>query len=151
MKFFINEKYRGGKHYVWFSENFDSGTLGTYAPGSMVPPTSNPKDIYIDLKKAVEKTDRHNAKIKEQISGLTALAVKWEKAGEITSDEKQDIILMVNEGAYFNHWRPLLYVTPYAALAPARIKKVPMSLCAGLGNEYIVEDLNQSEFRIVEL
>ena len=85
MKFYINEKYRGGNHYIWFSENFDSGTLGRYVPGSMVPATSNPKDIYIDLKNAVDKTDTHNTKIKEQISGLTALAVKWESAGEWTS------------------------------------------------------------------
>ena len=97
MKFYINEKYRGRTHYVWFSENFDSGTLGAYVPGSMVPATSNPKDIYMDLKKAVDKPDTHNTKIKEQIAGLTALAVKWEKAGEITTVEKDDIIYMVNE------------------------------------------------------
>jgi hypothetical protein len=82
MKFYVNENYRGGIHYIWFSENFDSGTLGPYVPGSMVPATSNPKDIYMDLKKAVEKPDTHNAKIKEQIAGLTALAIKWEKSGE---------------------------------------------------------------------
>ena len=89
MKFYINENYRGGVHYIWFSENFDSGTLGSYVPGSGVPPTSNPKDIYLDLKNAVAKVDTHNTKIKEQISGLTALAVNWEKAGDITTAQKR--------------------------------------------------------------
>jgi hypothetical protein len=150
MKFYINENYRGGIHYIWFSENFDSGTLGTYVPGAMVPPTSNPKDIYMDLKKAVDKPDTHNAKIKEQIAGLTALAVKWEKAGEITTIQKDDIIFMVNEPRYFQYWRPLLYVVP-KALVQSRIKPVPMALCAGLGNEYIVEDLRGDEFGVIEL
>lgn len=151
MKFFINENFRGGNHYIWFSENFDSGTLGKYVPGSMVPATSNPKDIYIDLKNAVDKTDTHNAKIKEQISGLTALAVKWEKAKEITTDQKNDILYIVNEGKYFNYWRPLLYVVPKALVGPPRIKAVPMALCAGLGNEYIIEDLRRDEFGLIEL
>src|ERR1044071_9634820 len=92
MKFYVNENFRGGIHYIWFSENFDSGTLGPYAPGSMVPATSNPKDIYTDLKNAEAKPDTHNAKIKEQIAGLTALAIKWEKSGEITTIQKDDIM-----------------------------------------------------------
>lgn len=153
MKFYINENYRGGSHYVWFSENFDSGTLGTYVPGSMVPPTSNPKDIYVDLKAAVAKPDKHNVKIKEQISGLAALAVRWEQDGEITTSQKDDIIYMVNEPHYFQYWRPLLYVAPRDLIQP-RIKPVPtvpMALCAGLGNEYIVEDLHRDEFGVIEL
>jgi len=151
MKFFINENFRNGKHYIWFSENFDSGALGPYMPGSMVPATSNPKDIYVDLKKAVDKPDTHNAKINEQISGLTALAVKWESAGEITSDQKDDIIFIVNEGKFFNYWRPLLYVLPKVLVDPPRIKKVQMASCAGLGNEYIIEDLRRDEFGVIEL
>ncbi len=150
MKFYVNENYRAGIHYIWFSENYDSGTLSPYVPGSMIPATSNPKDIYMDLKKAVEKTDTHNAKIKEQIAGLTALAIKWEKDGEITTIQKDDIIYMVNEPKYFQYWRPLLYMVP-KALVQSRIKPVPMALCAGLGNEYIVEDLRRDEFDVIEL
>lgn len=68
-------------HYVWCSESFDSQTLGTYASGSLVPPTSNPKDIYEDLKKAVQRVDKHNSKITQQIAGLSARAVQWEADG----------------------------------------------------------------------
>jgi len=99
-----------------------------------VPPTSNPQDIYLDLKNAVARVDTHNTKIKEQISGLTALAINWEKAGEITAPQKDDIVYIVNEPKYFPYWRPLLYIVPKALVAP-RIKPVPMALCAWLGNE----------------
>jgi hypothetical protein len=101
MKYLINEKYRGNVHYIWCSESFDSKTLSTYASGSLVAPTSNPKDIFLDLRKAVESTDKHNAKINEQISGLSARAVKWEASGEISAADKDDIIYMVNEAGLF--------------------------------------------------
>lgn len=57
---------------------------------------------------------------------------------------------MVSEAKFFQYWRPLLYVVP-KALVQARIKPVPMALCAGLGNEYIVEDLRRDEFDTIEL
>lgn len=150
MKYLINEKYRGNVHYVWCSETFDSGTLGLYGSGALVPPTSNPKDIFVDLKKAVDSTDRHNAKINEQISGLTALAVRWEAAREISTRAKDDIIYMVNEPSYFKHWRPLLYVIP-RPLVESRLRPVPAAKCASLGSEYIIEDLQRYEFDLIEL
>jgi hypothetical protein len=124
MKYLINEKYRGNVHYVWCSESFDSTTLSPYVSASLVAPTSNPKDIFIDLKKAVDGTDKHNPKIKEQILALTARAIKWEMAGEITTADKDDIVYMVNEPAYFKYWRPLLYVIP-RALVESRLESVP--------------------------
>ena len=142
MKFLINERYRGDIHHVWCSESFDSKTLGTYASGALVPPTSNPKDVYENLKKAVDNTDRHNTKITQQISGLAALAVKWETAGEITATQKDDIVYMVNEMSYFKYWRPVLYVIPRALVEP-RLKPVPMALCASLGKEYIIDLLQK--------
>ncbi len=150
MKFLINERYRGNVHRVWCSESFDSKTLGTYASGSLVPPSSNPKDIYEDLKKAVDNTDTHNTKIKQQISGLAALAVTWETTGEITTIQKDDIVYMVNETSYFKYWRPVLYVIPRTLVEP-RLKPVPLALCASLGQEYIIEDLHRNEFDLIEL
>ncbi len=150
MKYLINEKYRGNVHYVWCSESFDSKTLGTYVSGSLVAPTSNPKDIFLDLKRAVDATDKHNAKINEQISALLARAVKWEASGDISTSDKDDIIYMVNEPAYFKHWRPLLYVIPRAPVE-ARLQPVPAALCASLGKEYILSDLRRDEFDLIEL
>lgn len=150
MKYLINEKYRGNIHYVWCSESFDSKTLGTYVSGSLVAPTSNPKDIFVDLRKAVDATDKHNAKINEQISSLSARAVKWEASREISTMDKDDIIYMVNEAAYFKHWRPLLYVIPREPVE-SRLQPVPAALCASLGNEYIIPDLRRDEFDLIEL
>lgn len=150
MKYLINEKYRGNIHYVWCSESFDSKTLGSYVSGSLVAPTSNPKDIFLDLKRAVDATDKHNAKINEQISALSARAVKWEANAEISTLDKDDIIYMVNESAYFKHWRPLLYVIPRAPVE-ARLQAVPAALCASLGKEYILSDLRRDEFDLIEL
>jgi len=150
MKYLINEKYRKNIHYVWCSESFDSKTLSSYVSGSLVAPTSNPKDIFLDLKKAVEATDKHNPKIKEQVLGLSARAVKWEASGEISALDKDDIIYMVSEAAYFKHWRPLLYVIPRSPVE-SRLKPVPAALCASLGNEYIIPDLHRDEFDLIEL
>lgn len=152
MKFLIQQRYRSDVHYIWCSENFDSKTLGAYVPGSLVAPTSNPKDIYFDLKKAVDTTDKHNAKIKEQRSSLSARAVEWEAAGEITEAEKTDIIYMVNDPSFFQYWRPLLYVVPVTPkIVSPRLRAVPAPLCASLGPEYIIDDLRGSEFHTLEL
>jgi len=151
MKYLIHEKYRSNVHYVWCSESFDSSTLSPYVSGSLVPPSSNPKDIFLDLKKAVDSTDTHNPKINEQISGLSALAVKWEADGEIDAFAKNEIIFMVDNPAYFKHWRPLLYVIPRAPIAPSRIIPVPAAKCASLGNEYIISNLRRDEFDLIEL
>ena len=151
MKFLIQQKYMKDIHYVWCSEIFDSNTLGSYVSNSLVAPTSNPKDIYLDLKKAVEKVDKHNSKIKEQISSLSARAVHWEAAGLITEAEKNDIVYMVNEPSFFGYWRPLLYVIPVSAVLSPRLKPVPAHLCASLGAEYIIDDLKGDEFHIIEL
>jgi len=151
MKFLIQQKYMKDIHYVWCSESFDSNTLGTYVSGSLVAPTSNPKDIYLDLKKAVEKVDKHNSKIKEQIASLSARAVQWETAGLITEAEKDDIVYMVNETSFFAYWRPLLYVIPASPTLSPRLKPVPAHLCASLGAEYIIGDLKGDEFHIIEL
>jgi hypothetical protein len=150
MKYVINEKYRRNVHYVWCSESFDSSTLSSYVSGSLVAPTSNPKDIFMDLRKAVDATDRHNTKIKEQILGLSARAVTWEADGEISTFDKNEIIYMVNEPSYFKYWKPLLYVIP-RPLVESRLEPVSAALCASLGNEYIIRDLHRDEFDLIEL
>lgn len=104
-----------------------------------MPPTSNPLDIYRDLHEAVQRRDMHNAKIIAQKASFAKLAVEWETKGEITTQEKDDIIYMV-DNAPFDFWRPLLYVIP-ADPVKIRLQVVPIHLRAGFGNEYILADL----------
>jgi hypothetical protein len=100
------------------------------------------------LKEAVNRQDSHNVKIAAQKLSLTKLAIEWENKGEITANEKDEIIYMV-DNADFSLWRPLLYVIPYESVK-ARLQLVPINNRAGFGNEYIISDLKRPEFSIVE-
>jgi hypothetical protein len=148
LKLFIQQEYRNDIHYIWCSEDFDSKKLSGYVRGSLVPPTSNPADIYRDLHDAVQRQDFHNAKIVAQKASLVSRAIEWEKNGDISSNEKDEIIYMVNNSP-FQMWRPLLYVIPFEPVR-ARLQLVPINQRAGFGNEYIIPDLQRSEFDIIE-
>lgn len=150
LKFQIQEQYCGGIHYVWCSENCDSKTLSAYSLGALVAPSSNPADIYRELKRDVEGKDRHSAKINAQKLTLTSLAVEWEANGKITTAQRDDILYLV-DSADFSLWRPLLYVIPRTSDIESRLQEVAMAKRAGVGPEYIIEDLTLSEFDIVEL
>ena len=150
LKFQIQEQYCGGIHYVWCSENCDSKTLSVYSAGALVAPSSNPADIYRELKRDVDGKDRNSAKINAQKATLASLAVTWESSGKITTAQKEDILYLVDT-ADFSLWRPLLYVISRSADIETRLKPVPMARRAGVGMEYILEDLKRDEFEIVEL
>ena len=85
VKYYIQRRWRNNVHYVWCSEEFDSAKARSYSPSGQIPPTSNPLDIYRDLKRAVEAGDTHNAKIVEQRNTLLQLAIEWETKGEISA------------------------------------------------------------------
>lgn len=149
LKQFLQERYRNDLHYVWCSEYFDSRKLGSYASGALVPPSSNPADIYRELKRDVEGRDLHSSKITAQKASFISLAITWEQNGEISSDERDEITYIVNT-AGFEMWRPLLYVIPRAPVE-SRLQLVPISQRAGFGSEHILADLERSEFDMVEL
>src|SRR5438046_316969 len=96
LKLHIQEIYCGGLHYVWCSDNCDSRTLSVYSPGALVAPSSNPADIYRELKRDVDGKDRHSAKINAQKAGLASLAVTWEANGKINATQKEEIIYLAN-------------------------------------------------------
>jgi hypothetical protein len=149
LKFRIQEDYRG-EHYVWCSPTFSAGVVGKYSLGSGTPPSSDPASIYRDLAEAVAKTDEHCAKINDQKLTIPALAVDWFNAGLISATARDDIAVTVSK-AVFPHFRPLLFVIPYAGLAPSRVEEVPRHKRASMEPEYIIRDLKRCEFGIVEL
>jgi hypothetical protein len=114
-----------------------------------VAPSSNPAEIYRELNRAVKANDRHSYKINEQKVSLKNLALRWEATNEITKDDKEEIIYMV-DNATFDDWRPLLYVIP-RVLVETRLLPVTVSQRASFGPEHIVSDLSRSEFGIIEL
>jgi hypothetical protein len=150
MKLLIQERYRGDIHYVWCSEQPDSGAVSPLRFASLTAPTSNPRDIYKDLREACNRTDKHNAKIVSTRANYVALAEQWFTANEITSEDREEILHLVGT-ADFSLWRPMLYVIPRASIDPARLSLVPMARRASPGPEWIIADLHRSEFDVVEL
>lgn len=149
LKLLIQERYRGDVHYVWCSEHFDSQSLPRYSLSAQVAPSSNPADIYRDLKSAVQRRDQHSYKINEQKLSLKNLALRWETTGEISADDKEEIVYRC-DNAGFEDWRPLIYIVPRVAVE-SRLKLVPPDKRASFGPEFIISDLARNEFDIIEL
>lgn len=149
LKPLIQSRYQADEHYVWCSEDFDSSKLSAYAYGSLVPPSSNPADIYRELQRDVQRKDSHSAKITAQKATLIRLATEWHANGKISLADKDDIIYMVNN-ASLDHWRPLVYIIP-RVVVESRLQVVPVAKRAGFGNEYIIPDLKRCEFDIIEI
>jgi hypothetical protein len=149
LKLLIQEKYFNDKHYIWCSEYFDSNTAPKYSIGTLIAPSSNPASIYKELQRDVMGKDKHSAKINAQKASFVARAIESFDRGDITEDEKEEIIYMVND-APFEYWRPLLYVAS-TELIKHKLTLVPINQRAGFGNEYIAKDLTRYEFDIVEL
>jgi hypothetical protein len=148
LKFFIQEKFLSDTHYVWCSECFDSKKLSAYLPAARVAPSSNPADIFRELRRDIDGRDRHSYKINSQKATLQKLALDWQAAGQIT-DPQRDEIIYITQHATFEDWRPLVYVIPTAPVS-GRLQLVPIDKRAGFGDEYIIPDLRRSEFDILE-
>lgn len=138
-KYYIHQKYRGDVHFVWCSEYFDSRKLSSYSAGSVIPPSSNPASPYENLRDAVESEDEGDLKIIQQKNSLKSLAIDWEKGGQITTAEKEEILVSVDKG-HFKQWRPLIYLIP-RALVESRLIPVPRPSRASLGMEFQIHDL----------
>jgi hypothetical protein len=144
----IQQQFHGGRHYVWCSPVFEGAALPRYAIGSVQPASSDPATIYRQLHRAVSTRDAGNEKIASQKKILKALAVKWHKDGAISQDQRDEIVAMITKSELID-WRPLIYVIPYPAVA-ARVHLVPRPRRASHEPEYILVDLVEEEFHIIE-
>jgi hypothetical protein len=149
LKYFFNEKFYKNKHYVWCSEVFNSHDSAKISAAGHIPASSNPYDIYNELKNAVIKPDRHSSKIKELKTSMTAVALEKLKAGEISDKEKDEIIYSIGN-ADMEYWNPVLYIIPIDRIS-SRAITVPVEKRASIaGPEYIIPDLLPSEFEIIQ-
>jgi hypothetical protein len=149
MKLLLQQRFFGNVHYVWCSEACDSGGASPYEFASLVPPSSNPKDIYQALRQAVEKGDKHDPKIVSARAFYVQHATELHLKGALSEGDRDEVIHMVNN-AELKLWRPLLYIIQRDPVA-GRLKVVPPAKRAGHGPEFIIEDLVRAEFEIVEL
>ncbi|MDQ2732289.1 MAG: hypothetical protein M3Y56_11565 [Armatimonadota bacterium] len=111
--------------------------------------SSNPSDIYNQWASVVKSQDSHDRELIAQKDTLIRLATDWSLAGEITALVRDEIIFLV-QNAGWHDWRPLIYVIPRAPVEP-RLQVVPIAQRAGFGVEYIISDLQGSEFDVIEV
>ena len=149
MKFLIQERYRGGRHYVWCSEYFDPTKHSSYGGAYGIPVSSNPAVLYRRYKEDLQSGDTHSALIGSQKASIKARAVEWLGKGEIDQRDLEDITVLVDKGRA-EDWRPVIYVISRTLVA-SRLKRVSASQTAGFGMEYVIEDLTHDEFDLIEV
>jgi hypothetical protein len=144
----ICQRYYGGHHYVWCTPFYDP--TSRLSPSNSVPPTSNPREIYWNLKKEIEAADLHSAKISQNRSGLQRGADVKLAAGIINASQHKEI-LEIAAAAQPIDFKPLLFVIPGPPIQPL-LKSVPVKDRASLlSEEYIIESLPRDLFDAVEL
>jgi hypothetical protein len=148
LKHYIQMVFGANRHYAWCSPVFDGGAQQRYALGAGQDASSDPAAIYRTLHHAVRTSNGHNEKIRDQKKTLRGLAVKWSQDGSITTAEREEIFSILKY-SQIEDFKPLIYVIPYAPVA-ARVSLVPRERRAGHHREYIVQDLDPSEFDIIE-
>lgn len=149
IKYHIQVRFRNDSHYVWCSEQPDSRTADKNTLASLVPPSSNPVEIYADLASAVKRNERHHAKIVGVKATYTTLAASWVADGSLSSDDRDELVYLL-EHAEISQWRPIMYVIPRSAVA-AKMRTVHPSKRAGIGMEYIIDGLSGNEFDLLEI
>ena len=122
--------------------------MGRYSLSGTQPASSDPATIYRQLRHAVTTGDEHDAKIASQKSTISGLAVKFASDGVISGDDRDEILAMLNKTTV-RDWRPLIFVIPYAQIGH-RAQLVPRDKRASHEPEYIIPDLVDGEFRIIE-
>jgi hypothetical protein len=148
LAFTISETYYRGVHYVWCAPVFDPNSR--FASPVAVPPTSSPREIYHNLFEEITRGDKHSAKVAQNRLGILRGADKKLSQGIITAAQRDEIIAIAS-CAELRDFRPLLIVIPFKIVSK-RVKQVPIKDRAHpLSEEFIIENLQRSEFDILEL
>ncbi len=147
LKFRISRDYIG-YHRVWCSQIFEGATVSRYAIGSSAAASSDPAQIYRALHRDVSSNDTHSDAIRRQKESLLGLALKLRADGKVSDDIAAEMTTIINR-AQVSDWRPLLYAIPYSSVAE-RVQRVPASEWAGLEPEFIIPDLMEHEFHVIE-
>jgi hypothetical protein len=110
------------------------------------PPSSNPIAIYYTLQRAIKSQDASCPKIDEYKRTFRRLAEDWWGRGEISSDNRDDIITMLDKGP-LTLWRPEVYFIPREKIEEMdRLKPVKARDRASVGDEFQIPDLHRFEF-----
>jgi hypothetical protein len=116
----------------------------------MVPSSSNPRRLYRQKLRAVKAHDKGDLGVIKHRGVWSALATQWQLAGDLTQNQLDEILFLLNEGPFEKVWKPLLYVIPRAGVV-SKLIDVPPSKRAGIGPEYQIKGLTRSEFDVIEI
>jgi hypothetical protein len=150
LAYVINERYYGSKHYVWCSEVYDARSPFADVRYANIPPTSNPFEIYHNLREEVRRGDRHSAKIAENREGLLLGAEKQLEKGIINPHQFAEIDQIIN-AVELSEFRSLLYVIPYQNVSQAVREATVEERAHPLSLEYIIESLDRQHFDPIEV
>lgn len=148
LSYSIGERYYGGRHYAWCSPYFDA--FSSMSPHNSVPPSSNPRDIYWNLKRDVETGDLHSAKVRDIRRGIQKGAANKRNEGIIKHEEYLEIQQIAAQ-AEMSKFGPLMLIIPVQPIA-SQFKRVGVRQRANpLSEEYIIENLLRQFFDAFEL
>jgi len=137
---YISEQFYKGAHYVWCAPSFNSEANN--------PPSSNPKDILFVLHNDVARNDKNSLKIKQNKLGLIRGVEAMLDVGVITQDERDDILLIIEESD-IKCFYPLLYIID-KNLVGDKIEVVPRKDRANIiSEEVLIRDLHTDEFDVL--
>ena len=148
LAYFICERYYGKHHYVWCTPYFDPSSR--MSENNCVPTTSNPRDIYWNLKKEVDGGDLHSLKISWNRLKVQHGADAKLASGVIDAHAHEEIMEIIML-AQVHEFRPLLLVIPGSPVS--RLLK-PVSVrerASALSEEFLIESLPRKFFDAIEL
>jgi len=147
----ISMRYRGGVHFAWVCEYFDSSKAPSGSAASKIAPSSNPWRIYDRLSEECDQEENHSELIKGYKRTFKRLARTWLSDASITEEQHDEIIASVRSPSW-KIWKPVLYVIPRAPIeaTPGRLISVKRPDRASYGPELQIADLKRDEFDIIE-
>jgi hypothetical protein len=138
----INQRYYNGAHYVWCSPYFHT------LRGSN-PPSSNPRDLLRDFQRDIDRGDVHSSLIKQNRLGILSGCKAQRRNGVIDKYQEKEIKDIVN-AATLIHFTPLLYVIPATKVRKIILPAPIAKRASVLSFEYIIENLPDTHFDLVE-
>jgi hypothetical protein len=149
IKFDIYQRYRGDRHWVWCSDFFDARKYYLHIGSGHMPPSSNPAEIYEELKAAtLHRPDFHCHHIVRVKLNLQQRALEWAADGSITNDDAQDVAYQLDHAA-ISDWRPLLYVIHRASVEARLVVVPPADRANPIAVEWTLADLLPHEFDVL--
>ena len=144
----VSKRFYSDHHYVWCATAFGSPSLDD--PLVKNPRSSVPYERYTELSKDTGRVgDKHSAIVNSQKMGIKAGAQAKFDAREITKDERDEIIEIV-DAAEISDFEPLMYVIPFDKVKKIA-KRVPVAKRAHpLSDEWLIQKLPRKYFDVIK-